>query len=334
MESRAIQQPSPSLELNRIFSVKFLAWTKNRTYMPQARLLILLFPAALIFLLSGCSLRTLNLLASESGFKRATDISYGFDKRQQLDIYTPVASASPAPVVIFFYGGGWHRGDKDTYLYVAASLTKRGFVTVIPDYRLYPHIKFPVFIEDGAAAVAWVQEHIAAYGGNAQNIILMGYSAGAHIAAMLTLDERYLRATAAKPVQGMIGLSGPYDFLPFTHEEMNDIFGPPERYPESQPINFVDGKEPPLLLLHGKRDTLVYPLNTENLAGRVAALGGCAKTVIYPRLDHVTMLVRLSPLLLKLDILRQIENFVKDPDCEDRKIASRNDRGNGEKAER
>jgi acetyl esterase/lipase len=283
--------------------------------MPRIKSLCQLLPVILVFLLPGCSLRTLNLLASESGFKRAVDISYGPDARQQLDIYTPVAAASGAPVVVLIHGGGWPHGDKAALHYVAASLTERGFVTVIPDYRLYPHIKFPAFIEDGAAAVAWVQEHIAAYGGDAANIVLLGYSSGAHIAALLTLDERYLLAAAAKPVQGMIGLAGPYDFLPFTHVEMQDIFGPPERYPESQPINFVDGREPPLLLLHGSRDTLVNPLNTENLARRVAARGGCVQSKIYPRLDHITLLVRLSPLLLKPDILNRIENFVKNPSC-------------------
>ncbi|HEX5057559.1 MAG TPA: alpha/beta hydrolase [Gammaproteobacteria bacterium] len=277
--------------------------------------LIRLLPAILIFILSGCSLDTLNLLASESVFERTADIAYGPDLRQRLDIYKPVAASSRTPVVVFFYGGGWHNGNKNSFLYVASALTKRGLVTVIPDYRLYPNIKFPAFVQDGAAAVAWVQQHIADYGGDPDHIVVMGHSAGAHIAALLALDERYLRALAARPVQGMIGLSGPYDFLPFSHVEMNDIFGPAERYPESQPINFVDVKDPPLLLLHGGRDTLVSPSNTLNLANRVNARGGCVESVIYPRLDHVTLLVRLSPWLLKPDILNRVENFAKAPGC-------------------
>jgi acetyl esterase/lipase len=285
--------------------------------------LLILLLSALIFPLPGCNLGTLNLLASEDGFKLATDVAYGPDQRQRLDIYTPARSSTPAPVVIFFYGGSWSSGDKNRYLYVASALTARGFVAVIPDYRLYPHIKFPAFVEDGAAAVAWVQRHIAAHGGDPRNVVVMGYSAGAHIAALLTLDERYLPAAAAKPVQGMIGLAGPYDFLPFSNEHLEDMFGPPERYPESQPINFVDGKEPPLLLLHGRRDKLVYPLNTELLARRVEARGGCVKAVIYQRVDHITMLLRLSPVFLKPDILRQIEDFVKNPpDCKTRNAAT------------
>jgi acetyl esterase/lipase len=283
--------------------------------MPRTILSILFFQTLLIILLPGCSLNTLNLLASKSAFKRAVDISYGADTRQRLDVYTPGALARPAPVILFFYGGGWNNGDKNSYLYVASSMTQRGFVTVVPDYRLYPYIRFPAFIEDGAAAVAWVQKHISAYGGDPENVILVGYSSGAHIAAMLNLDERYLPAAGARPVQGMIGLAGPYDFLPFNNEHLENMFGPPERYPESQPVNFVDGNEPPLLLLHGGRDKLVYPHNTERLAARVRQYGGCVKTVIYPKLDHISLLVRLSPVFLKPDVIRQIENFVKAPGC-------------------
>jgi acetyl esterase/lipase len=265
--------------------------------------------------LPGCGLGTVNFLTSESGFSKTPDIAYGSNTRHRLDVYAPAKIAANAPVVVFFYGGTWSSGDRREYLYVAASLAARGIITVIPDYRLYPDIKFPAFLEDGAAAVAWVQQHIADYGGNPRNILVMGHSAGAHIAAMLALDERYLQGAAAKPVQGMIGLAGPYDFLPLRRDDLKDMFGPPERYPESQPINFVDGDEAPLLLLHGGRDWTVYPRNTENLAARVEAQGGCVKSVHYRQLDHFSIVAALSPLFLKPDILRQIENFIKDPGC-------------------
>lgn len=264
---------------------------------------------------AGCSLRTLNLVTPESGFKKTLDIPYGPDARQRLDIYEPAKGRGAMPVIIFFYGGTWSSGDKDEYRYVASALTARGIVTVIPDYRLYPRIKFPVFIEDGAAAVAWVQQHIAGYRGDPRNIFLMGHSAGAHIAAMLTLNESYLQAGRAEAVRGMIGLAGPYDFLPLKRDDLKEIFGPPERYPESQPVRFVDGGEPPLLLLHGLRDNLVYPRNTERLAARVQSHGGCVKTVFYRQHNHASLLLGLSPLFLKPDILRQVDIFIKDPHC-------------------
>jgi acetyl esterase/lipase len=181
--------------------------------------------------LAGCGLRTLNAITPESGFGRTPDIAYGPDPRHRLDIYTPAGATADAPVIVFFYGGTWMSGGRHEYLYIAATLTARGIVTVIPDYRLYPDVRFPAFLEDAASAVAWVQKHIAAYGGNARNVVLMGHSAGAHIAAMLTLDERYLDAANARPVQGMIGLAGPYDFLPLRRDDLKDLFGPPERYP-------------------------------------------------------------------------------------------------------
>lgn len=265
--------------------------------------------------LEGCGLRALNLVTPESGLRKTLDISYGPDSRHRLDVYTP-AGAAGAPVVVFFYGGTWMSGSRHEYLYIAASLTARGMVTVIPDYRLYPDIKFPAFLEDAAAAVAWVQRHVREHGGNPDNVVLMGHSAGAHIAAMLTLDERYLRAAQARPAQGMIGLAGPYDFLPLRREDLKDLFGPPERYPESQPVRFVDGDEPPLLLLHGSRDGLVYPRNSERLAARVEEAGGCVRSVFYRQHSHASIVLSLSPLFLKPDVIRQIESFVKNPDCQ------------------
>lgn len=285
-----------------------------RTLREVFRFFIVFPVTACCLALEGCSLGTLSLVTPESGFSKTLDISYGPDSRHRLDVYTPERAAD-APVVVFFYGGTWMSGSKHEYLYVAAALAARGIVTVIPDYRLYPDIKFPAFLEDAASAVAWVQRHIGEHGGNAHNIILMGHSAGAHIAAMLALDEAYLSAARARPVQGMIGLAGPYDFLPFRREDLKDMFGPPERYPESQPVRFVDGDEPPLLLLHGRRDGLVYPRNTERLAARVRETGGCVRAVFYRHHSHASIVLSLSPLFLKPDVIRQIESFVQDPSC-------------------
>lgn len=279
-------------------------------------LFFIFLTAACSLALEGCGLRTLNAITPESGFSKTLDIAYGSDVRQRLDIYAPARPAADAPVIVFFYGGTWSSGDKHEYRYIAASLTARGIVTAIPDYRLYPGVKFPLFLEDAAAAVAWVQRHAADHGGNARNIVLMGHSAGAHIAAMLALDERYLQAAQAQPVQGMIGLAGPYDFLPLQRDDLKDLFGPPERYSESQPVSFVDGNEAPLLLLHGRRDGMVYPRNTERLAGRVREAGGCVRTVFYRHHSHASIVLSLSPLFLKPDVIRQIENFVKNPDCQ------------------
>jgi acetyl esterase/lipase len=287
--------------------------------MPGIRLLILPLCAALVLpLLSACNpLPVLNLITPESNFRKTVDIKYGNEPRQQLDIYTPLTPASgKLPVIVFLYGGSWSRGSKNQYMFIAEYLAPRGYIIAIPDYRVYPDVKFPAFVEDSAAALAWVQQNIAGYGGDPDAVFLMGHSAGAHIAAMLTLDERFARNARAKPPKGTIGLAGPYDFLPLRNENMRTIFGPPEQYDQSQPVNFVDGTEAPMLLLHGSTDAIVYQRNSESLHRKILAKGGCVKMVIYPELGHGRILVAFSQSFRRPEILTEVEHFINTPpDC-------------------
>jgi acetyl esterase/lipase len=265
-------------------------------------------------LLSGCNpLYILNGLTPSSGFNRLQDVQYGKLPRQKLDIYTPTGAAEKMPVVVFFHGGGWSSGDKNLYVFIGEAMTALGFVAVLPDYRLYPEVRFPSFVEDGAAAVAWVQNNIGAHGGDPGNIILMGHSAGGHIAAMLTFDEHFLRDAGANAPRGLIGLAGVYDFLPLLSDDFGDIFAPPESYPLSQPVNFIDGTEPPVLLLHGYKDRRVPPISSQQFGTRILERGGCAKTVIYPELDHATLTWSLSVPYRKPEVMEEIRDFVREP---------------------
>src|SRR3712207_3414863 len=126
--------------------------------------------------------------------------------------------SSDLKVVVFFYGGRWESGDRGDYLFAAQGLVSQGFVAVVPDYRLHPEVGFAGFMADGAAAVRWVRDNIAGFGGDPAQIFLMGHSAGAHIAALLALDERWLadQGLPRGTVRGAIGLAGPYDFLPLS----------------------------------------------------------------------------------------------------------------------
>ncbi|HEX5057561.1 MAG TPA: alpha/beta hydrolase [Gammaproteobacteria bacterium] len=264
-------------------------------------------------LLCGCNpLYILNGLTPTSGFNRLQDVQYGDLPRQKLDVYIPAAATEKMPVVIFFHGGGWSSGDKDLYMYIGEAISSLGFVAVLPDYRLYPEVRFPRFVEDGAAAVAWVQHNIAAHGGDPGNVILMGHSAGGHIAAMLALDEHFLRDAGANAPQGLIGLAGVYDFLPLLSDYFGDIFAPPESYPLSQPVNFIDGSEPPVLLLHGSKDRRVPVISSRKFETRIRERGGCAKTVVYPELDHATLTWSLSVPYRKPEVMEEIRNFVRE----------------------
>ncbi len=274
----------------------------------------------------ACSpLQLLNLAVPRSGYALTRNLAYGERPRQRLDIYAPVKQSALSPVVVFFYGGRWSGGEKADYRFVGQALAARNMIAVIADYRLYPRVRFPAFLEDGAMAVRWVRDHIQIYGADPDNIFLMGHSAGAHIAAMLALDERYLAAEGLSPtaLRGMIGLSGPYDFLPFTSADVREIFAPAEDARQTQPIYFVDGDEAPLLLLTGGEDTTVKPANSINLAARVKAAGGQARLIEYPDRGHAGMLLALAAPLRKLDpVLDDSADFVQQLSASDRSDVS------------
>ena len=240
------------------------------------------------------------LATPQVAFRRTADVPYTQGPRGRLDVYEPRAPHHGAPVVVFFYGGNWDSGTKALYRFVGATLAARGMVVVIPDYRVYPEVRFPVFLQDNALAVRWAADHAAEHGGDAGKLFLMGHSAGAYDAAMLALEPRWLAEVglqSVRDVRGLIGLSGPYDFLPLKRERLKIIFGPPEGLSATQPINHVDGRGPPALLLAGAADRTVLPRNSQRLADRIRARGGEAETVIFPRASHARTITDLLPLV-------------------------------------
>ena len=160
-------------------------------------------------LFTGCtSFQVLNSTVPKSCYIATLDMAYGNNARQRLDVYRP-RKAGNGKVVVFFYGGSWRTGSKTDYRFVAEALTSRGFIAVLPDYRVYPEVMFPKFVEDSATAVRWVHDHISRFSGDTNHIYLMGHSAGAHIAALLTLDAHYLADAGLerKTIRATAGLS-------------------------------------------------------------------------------------------------------------------------------
>jgi acetyl esterase/lipase len=222
-----------------------------------------------------------------------SSFAYAPGERRTLDVYPP-ADARDAPVVVFFYGGSWQGGSKEIYSFLAHSLAGRGVMVVIPDYRVYPEIRFPGFLEDGAKAVAWTKTHAAQFGGNPSKIFLMGHSAGAHIAAMLAYDGQWLQRvgiTSRKDIAGFIGIAGPYDFLPIWDPAVKEIFAVGD-LSRTQPINFVTGGEPPTFIGVAASDSVVDPGNSRRLAARLRARGDDVTEKIYsgPTVGHLTII--------------------------------------------
>lgn len=283
--------------------------------------------AVLVGLLTGsCSaVDLLNTLSPEAGLATTRDIAYGDGPRHRLDVYAP-AGAAGAPTVVFFYGGSWQDGSKATYAFLGRALARAGIVAIVPDYRVYPEVKFSGFMQDGAAATAWARRHARSYGGDPARLVLMGHSAGAHIAALLTLDRRWLAQEGLDPhrsIAGMVGLAGPYDFLPIRDPILKTIFGPPARLVETQPITFADGRNPPIFLGTAADDDTVEPRNTTALAEKIRSHGGPVETRIYPRLSHRTLIGVVSQPLGALSPVRDdVTAFIKAARTADARVSA------------
>ncbi len=243
------------------------------------------------------ALSALNRLAH--GRLLASDIPYGAHRRLRLDVYAP-SGRPPFPALLYFYGGGWRSGCKEMYRFTGAAFAAAGFLTVIPDYRIYPEARFPAFLEDCAASVAWVRRNSERYGADGAGPSVIGHSAGAYNAAMLALDATWLGQCGLKPrtdLGPVVGLAGPYDFLPITGPTLKIIFGPERQWPRTQPIRFVSGDNPPMLLLAGGADRVVVAANSSRLAARIRAAGGSADARLYRWTGHAGILGALAPQL-------------------------------------
>ena len=288
------------------------------------RLLRMAAGLALMVPALGCTpARLLNTLISEDGYKIQRDISYGEHPRNKLDIYSPESLADDASVAVFFYGGSWKFGSKADYLFVGQALASRGIVTVIADYRLYPEVRFPAFVEDGAKAVGWVQRHIAGRGGDPDKIFLIGHSAGAHIAGMLSLNPDFLAAESmdASELKGFIGLAGPYDFLPIESPTIKKVFAVDD-LEATQPITHASDRAPPTLLLTGDNDETVLPRNSIRLSNAIRQHGGQAEVKVYKRLGHTGIVLALaSPFRWLATTLDDIASFISRDRPQSRKAA-------------
>lgn len=257
----------------------------------------------MLSLLTACTADTLNFLTTGHGYRLEKALAYGPEERQRLDLYIP-DGAQDAPLLFYLYGGSWRKGSRDDYKFLGAAFARKGYIVAVPDYRLYPDVQFPEFVEDAARAFAWLQPELPARGGDPDRAVIMGHSAGAHIGALMTLDPSYLAAAGADAAQldGFVGLAGPYGFNPLDYESTAPVFAPAaDRVDSARPVAFADGTAPPLLLLHGTGDTTVLPVNTRQLAEAVRAAGGEAEAVLYDGIGHVRIVAPVSGLLRWLD---------------------------------
>ena len=284
--------------------------------------LAMTFGLALVAALAACApTAALNVLAPSSTHTRFTDLAYGPLPRHMLDVYRPngAAPAGGWPVVVFFYGGSWNRGERAQYAFVGEALASRGVLALVADYRLYPEVRYPAFLEDGAKALAFGLQRAATWGGNPGRVYVMGHSAGAYNAAMLALDERWLAGTGHAPAElaGFIGLAGPYEFLPMTNVAAQPVFFHPNYPAGTQPITYAGNDTgrpaaPRTFLGVASSDDLVDPKrNSAALAARLQGAGTAVTLRSYERLNHLTLIGAFGqPLRWLAPVLDDVAAFI------------------------
>jgi len=279
---------------------------------------------ALTTLLQACSpLNLVNVTSLGGAGERRTGISFGPLPRHQLDVYRPSGPVPPQgwPTVLFIYGGTWNRGERADYRFVGEALASEGLFTVIPDYRLYPEVRWPDFLYDGALALRWVidrghkEDSPDGLPIDSAKIYVMGHSAGAYNAAMLALDPRWLAPHGLAPTKlaGWIGLAGPYDFLPVTEPDAKPVFFHPNYPAGTQPIELATAGAPRTFLGAARNDPLVNPTrSTVGLGAKLQALGVPTTVQVYDRVDHFTLIGSLArPLRWMAPVLKDVSRFVR-----------------------
>lgn len=265
-------------------------------------------PAQAVSLMDPFNLPT----AVDSGVVKIGDgIPYAGGPRGKLDVYVQQNPKANSPVVMFIYGGGWNRGERWEYEFVGRALASRGFVVVIPDYRLVPEVTYPAFLYDVAVAAKWVEDNISTFGGNSEKFFLAGHSAGAYNAVMLGLDPAFLRdAGATLTVRGVAGLAGPYDFYPFEFNEVREAFGYAPNPEGTQPIRLVTSAAPPMFLATGNLDLIVKTDNTTALAAKLRENMVPVDERYYDGIGHMEIVTALGAMLRwRAPVLDDIVNF-------------------------
>lgn len=251
---------------------------------------------------------------TDPAIRHLTGQAYGPEPRQTLDLYAPPALTKAAPVAVFFYGGSWNSGRRQDYEWAARALADKGFVVVVPDYRLYPNVRFPDFLDDSAQAVRWAQDHAAGFGGDPGRIVLVGHSAGAYNAVMLGLDPSYLQKAGVDPeeVRAVAGLAGPYDFLPLRESSTHHTFGKAKDLAATQPVNLARADAPAFFLATGESDAVVPAKETRALAKALRKAGANVEDRYYPGVGHNEVLLALSkPFRGRVSVLDDVTEFFR-----------------------
>ena len=274
---------------------------RNSLYLGLATLTIL----ALVACSAGSTFSTLSVNS-----ERCEKNSVTFDKRHKLAVDIYLSDRNPRCLdeqtkraakgtVVFVYGGGWRQGDKSEYGFVADALVAEGYDVLVPNYRLYPQVGYPDFIQDLETFFAWLSQNAATYQLNLDNAHVMAHSAGSYNTLMYLADDRY-----AKPLvfDSFIGLAGAYDFFLPTKDpkyipifEKNDkAFNAKSELPVNQSATRLNQHLRRALLIHGEDDDIVTPKNLPRTKAFLEEHGVATQTRLFKDKGHIAVVARIN----------------------------------------
>lgn len=265
------------------------------------------------------------------GWRVERDLAYGeAGRRNLLDVYLPEAPVERAPVLLQVHGGGWAVGKKEEQgIPLMRHLAAKGWVCVAINYRLAPRDAFPAQIIDVKRAIAWIHEHIEAYGGDPAYVAITGGSAGGHLCALAALtpgraqwqpgfEDADTRVQVAVPHYGVYDLAGTTGLR--SAILMRDRYlGPavlrtrfaddPQAFEDASPLlQITPDDTPDFFVLHGARDTLVEVGQARRFVARLREVS--QGTVVYAELPGAQHAFDLFPSLRSTQVVRAVDRYL------------------------
>ena len=201
--------------------------------------------------------------ADAAGVRVVRDLAYlpdanYADNKDKLDLYLPEGRTN-VPVVVSYYGGALMAGDKNQQAFIGQRFAAAGFATAVVNYRLSPGVTHPAHVQDAAASFAWVKRNIAKYGGNPDQVFVIGHSAGAYLVALLGADERYVAAhkLSLRDIRGVVPVSAFYwvERTGVAPDRDKSVWGTDKRvWIDASPAHHLRRDAPPMLVLYADGD--------------------------------------------------------------------------------
>jgi acetyl esterase/lipase len=224
--------------------------------------------------------------AAQTLLPHVLDMAYASDPKQKLDIYLPPHGGTKAPVLLFLHGGGFVEGDRAHYGFIAPAYAKQGVIVVIASYRLVSAgFLYPVPTDDTKMAIAWLHANIARFGGDPDNLVISGHSAGALLAAQVVADRSWMRAAGIPPsaVRAMVPVSGAYDF-PADDRSRDNFLATPEARDAASPLRHIADPAPRAIIATGSTEDY-FREPSRRFDAALRAKGVASELIIVPG-DH------------------------------------------------